>query len=229
MSSTLVQLPTPPRAWPMIRAMVGVGLVCGLLIVGVFIGTGPAIRANQAAALQAAIFEVLPSATKSASFAPREDGGFEAVSEATPAGPRVHAGYDDEGRLVGLAIEGAAMGYADVIRVLWGYDPEREIVVGLQVLESKETPGLGDKIEYDPSFVANFDALDVALNAERSDLTHAVMGVKHGEKREAWQVDGITGATISSFAIASAIDQSGERWLPRVRRHLEDFRGGKAP
>ncbi len=229
MSSTLVQLPAPPRSWPMIRAMVGVGLLCGLLIVGVFIGTAPAIRANQEAALQAAIFEVLPAATKSASFLPRDDGGFAPVNDASPDGPRIHAGYDDAGRLVGLAIEGAAMGYADVIRVLWGYDPHREVVVGLQVLESKETPGLGDKIETDPAFVANFEALDIALNADRSALLHPVTGVKHGKKSERWQVDGVTGATISSFAIASALAQSGERWLPRAQRHLDDFRGGEAP
>ena len=45
----------PPSAWPMARAMVGVGLACGLLIVLVVEWTRPAIERNRAEALQRAI------------------------------------------------------------------------------------------------------------------------------------------------------------------------------
>ena len=50
----------------------------------------------------------------------------------------------------------AAQGYADVVRVLYGYDPACACIVGMTVLESKETPGLGDKIDTDPDFLLNF-------------------------------------------------------------------------
>ena len=47
------------------------------------------------------------------------------------------------------------MGYQDVIRILlYGYSPEHQAIVGMRVLESRETPGLGDKIEKDPAFLA---------------------------------------------------------------------------
>ena len=59
----------------------------------------------------------------------------------------VHAGYDETGRLVGLALPARAMGYQDQIHALYGYSPEQEAIVGLRVLESRETPGLGDRID----------------------------------------------------------------------------------
>ena len=206
----------------MLRAMVGVGMLCGLLIVGVFILTKPVIEANRAAALQEAILTVLPAAERSVSFVPLEEGGFR-VADEKATGPRVYAGYDASGALVGLAFEGAGMGYQDVIRVLWGYDPTAERVVGLAVLESRETPGLGDKIVTDEDFVSTFSRLDVSLNDERTALLHPVEGVKGADVVEAWQIDAISGATISSMAIADILAESTARWLPRVQRHLGDF------
>jgi len=217
-------VPVPAGAWKMYRAMVGVGLVCGLLIVTVFRVTLPVIQRNQAEALQRAIFQVLPEATSSETFRARGDSGFEPLGDAGSGGPLVHAGYDDAGALVGLAVEGRGMGYQDMIRVLWGYSFEEDAIVGLRVLESKETPGLGDRIETDAAFLENFRRLDVSLTADGSALANPIVAVKSGEKTQPWQVDGITGATISSKAIADILDGSGGEWVPRVRRHLEAFR-----
>ena len=216
---------SPPRIWPMYRAMVGVGLFCGLLIVGVFQLTRPVIEAKKAAALQRAILQVLPEATSSATFRLDDAERFVAQDEAVAAGDRVvYAGYDDAGRLVGLAVEARGMGYQDVIVVLYGYAFERDALIGVQVLESRETPGLGTKIETDPEFLANFQALDVSLDAAGASLAHPVEGVKHGRKEHPWQVDGITGATISSMALADMLRDSTEFWVPRIRRSLDEFR-----
>ncbi len=216
-----------PRVWPMYRAMVGVGLMCGLLIVGVFQWTGPRIARNRAEALERAIFQVLPAARSSTTFRLVDGERFEPRGEGDAADSLVHAGYDAEGELVGLALEGRGMGYQDVIHVLFGYAFADETVVGIRVLESRETPGLGDRIETDPGFLANFDALDVRLDESGSALAHAIEPVKPGEKTEAWQVDGITGATISSVAIANILDQSAAFWIPRIRARLDDFRGAQ--
>ncbi len=215
-------------SWPMLRAMVGVGLVCGVLIVTTYQATKPVIERNRAEALQAAIFQVLPKATSSKTFQLEDSGAFDAVEGPAPVGAAlVYAGYDDSGALVGVAIEGAGMGYQDMIRVLWGYSPADQAVVGMQVLESKETPGLGDKITSDPAFRKNFESLDVKLNADGAGLANAVVAVKHGEKTQLWQVDGITGATISSVAISKLLDESAGFWLPRIRKHLVAFEGGR--
>ena len=64
----LATRPTPPSVWHMYRAMVGVGVFCGLLIVSVFQVTLPMIERNKAEALREAIFHVLPAASTSTTF-----------------------------------------------------------------------------------------------------------------------------------------------------------------
>ena len=169
-----------PASWPMYRALVGVGVACGLLIVSVYVLTLPIITRNEAVALQQAVLQVLPGAVAKASFVFDADGSFRPEGEAGSRGEMVHAGYDAEGRLVGVAVEGQGMGYQDVIRILYGYAPRQQVIVGMQVLASKETPGLGDKIEKDAAFLANFHALDVRLAANGESLEHEIDAVKQG-------------------------------------------------
>jgi electron transport complex protein RnfG len=211
------------RVWPMYRAMVGVGLLCGLLIVAVFQWTRPVIARNRAEALQRAIFEVLPQASSSATFR-RVGERFEATRGAAEDASLVHAAYDDEERLVGVAVEASAMGYQDVIRLLYGYSVAEQAIVGIRVLESRETPGLGDKIETDPGFRANFERLDVSVTEGQDALAHPIELVKPGQKQHPWEVDGITGATISSAAVTHALATSASQWVPAIRRRLDDFR-----
>jgi len=73
------------------------------------------------------------------------------------------------------------------------------------VLESRETPGLGDKIIYDEQFHENF----VELAVEPT-----IVGVKRGEKTNPNEVDTITGATISSNAVIAILNGSSQKWLP---------------
>jgi electron transport complex protein RnfG len=216
-----------PNAWPMYRSMVGVGVLCGLLIVGVFQWTRPVIARNRAEALQRAIFQVLPEARSSATFQLTAEERFERVDGETRGAPLVHAGYDAEQRLVGLALEAEGMGYQDVIHVLYGYSFAEDAIIGIRVLESRETPGLGDKIETDAAFLENFVRLDVSLRDDLLDILHPIEMVKHGTKEHPWQIDGITGATISSKAIANILNHSASWWVPRIRRSLDDFRVGE--
>ena len=211
----------------MYRAMVGVGVGCGLLIVGVFQATLPRIERNKAEALQAAIFRVLPAAKTSKTVAFQAPDEFRAVEGDTGDSLVVYAGYDDQNALVGVAVEAEGMGYQDVIGVIYGYSFEQQAIVGIQVLESKETPGLGDKIETDPDFLRNFERLDVSLNEDGSGLANEVVAVRSGEKENPWEVDGITGATISSVAIAAILNESAQTWVPRIQQGLDDLRGGE--
>lgn len=217
--TTLVSTPT----WPMYRTLVGIGMLCGLMIAVVFQGTRPIIEKNRAEALERAVFAVIPAAVSRVTYVLTPD-GF--VPDADSRGERVHAGFDANGGLVGIAIEAGGMGYADTITVLYGYAPELEAVVGIQVLTSKETPGLGDKIETDAVFLENFIALDASLDASGEALNNRIVTVKRGQKTEPWQIDGITGATISSKAIGDILAASTEHWVPKIKKRLDELSAG---
>ncbi len=201
-----------------------VGVVCALAIVTVYEVTRPIIQRNRIALRERAILDVLPGARSSVAFRIDDSNGkFEPAEVIGEDGDVVFAGFDDDGQLVGLAIETQGMGYQDVIRLLYGYSFATEAVIGMAVLESRETPGLGDRIEKDADFVLNFDGLDVQLNQQGTELAHEVEFVKPGKKTAAWQIDGITGATISSRAVAHMLRESTAHWISRVYARRMDF------
>ena len=180
------------------------GLAAGLVLVSVFLATQPLIQRNQAEELEAAIFRVLPGATSCKAFVLSE-GGLVAIEDeaALPSGEAVYAGYDAQGTLIGYGIPGQGAGFQDTIKLIFGFDPARRLIIGMQVLESRETPGLGDKILKDQIFLENFHALQVDPE---------ILSVKHGTKSLPNQVDAISGATISSKAIVTILNQSTTRW-----------------
>lgn len=208
-------------ALPMIRSLVGVGLACGLLIVLVYEATKPIIQANQIAARQAAIFDVLPGAAATATFRMAEDGTLTPVGDDAVGNDLVFAGYDDQGALIGAGLQAQGMGYQDIVKLLYGYSFDQDAIIGIKILESRETPGLGTRIETDPTFLANFDALDVAVSGD--GLAHAIEPVKAGKKEHAWQIDCITGATISSVAVAEMLDVSAQHWVPKLAERPADL------
>jgi electron transport complex protein RnfG len=92
------------------------------------------------------------------------------------------------------------------------------------VLESKETPGLGDKIEKEEDFLANFNALDVQLNADLTQVENKVIPVKQGGKTQPWEVEGITGATISSRTIGNILGESTAIMVPLIYHQRDSFK-----
>ena len=207
----------------MLLTMTGIGVICALLIVLSFQGTLPRIEQLKAEALEKAIFKVVPGMVSKRTFRMESDGSLTEVSGKEKDARLVYAGYDAEGKLVGVAVEAAGMGFADVIKIIYGYDPVKEAVVGFYVLETKETPGLGDKIEKDPAFLANFKALDVSLTSNKRKTKNPVVAVKHGQKKNNWEVDGITGATISSRAIGNILGTSTTEMAPAVYKNKNLF------
>jgi electron transport complex protein RnfG len=209
-----VAKPAEPSGARLVMTLGVAGLVAGLALVGVYTVTKPRIDANKQKALESAIKKVVPGSTK---FAQLVWDGNTLTSDPSGKGGKsksIYGAYDDSGAFKGYAIPGAAPGYADVIEILYGYDPIKKVVIGLAVLESKETPGIGDKIFKDAAFATNFEALAVAP---------PVKAVPHGSKKSPNQIDAISGATVSSKAVGKAIRKSAESWLPRL------FEPGKEP
>jgi len=213
----------PVNTGRMVKTLALVSALSGLLIVVAFQVTAPYIEANRTARIERAIFKVVPGGATKREFAFGEAGVSPDPAHAA-FGARFYAVYDEGGALKGLALEASGQGYQDVVRILYGYDPERQIVTGMTVVESKETPGLGDKIGKDPVFLENFLALDATVDPANDILVNAVTAVKHGTKSHPWEVDGISGATIGSKAVAVMMDRSLRDALPRVRPELDVIR-----
>ena len=210
---------SPTSAWSMYRAIVGIAALCALLVVTVYQATAARIRENQARFLALAISEVLPDAKSTRAVALSGTGRLRPAPDTGSA----FLGYDDNGGLVGAVVSAEGMGYQDNIRVLYAYSFDLDAIVGFKVLESKETPGLGDRIEKESHFLANFQRLDTALNADGNALLHPIETVKQGEKTAPWQVDGITGATISAEAIGTILNDSANVWVPVLESDALEF------
>ncbi len=207
--------------WSMYRSIVGIGAFCALLIVTVFSATATRISENQARFLALAVSEVLPAAQTTVPITATEDGRIMEADEVStlPA----FLGYDANAELVGAVVTAEGMGYQDNIRVLYAYSFEQDAIVGFMVLDSKETPGLGDKVETEPHFVANFESLDASVAPDGDVLLNPIVTVKQGEKTEPWQIDGITGATITSEAIGTILNGSANAWVPVLERNWADL------
>jgi Na+-translocating ferredoxin:NAD+ oxidoreductase subunit G len=198
--------PAPPRisSVRLMSTMGGAGALAGLLIVVVYQLTLPTVQANRAARLDTAIHQVLPGIAHYETLY-LHDG---ALTAALPPGAdarkleKVYDGRDEAGRRVGFAIPASQAGFQDAIDVLVGFDPGAPGTLGLAILSSRETPGLGDKIEA-PAWLAQFAGA-------RTPLTP----VKAGQSSTPQDVDMITGATISARTVIGAINTAVARWTP---------------
>ena len=110
--------------------------------------------------------------------------------------------------------------------MLYGYSLSQQTVQGLVVLENRETPGLGGKIADDPAFLGNFKGLQLSLVPPDNTLQHPLVVRKTQDKSQAkaWQIDAITGATVSSQAVVTIMNRSLSFWIPRLSRQQERFR-----
>jgi electron transport complex protein RnfG len=217
-STSAAPTPTAPGL-RMVVTLGAIAMLSGLLVVLVFRVTAPIIADNRQRAIEQAVFEVVPGASVRRDWV-INDAGLAASGE----GEVVYAAYADDGTLKGIALAAGAPGYQDIVSLLYGYDPDCQCVRGIRILKMTETPGLGDKIATDPGFLANFDALDARLDRDGTGLANPVRAVKHGQKRQAWEIDAISGATISSVAVANAINRSLQRAAPILQRELATLR-----
>jgi electron transport complex protein RnfG len=193
-------------SWRLLLTLGGAGALAGLLIVLTYQATLPRIEQHRAGVLKAAISEVLKDPARADTF--WLHGG--ALVATLPAGvdgaklERVYRGYDAQGRTVGWAITGGAAGFADQVGVIFGYDATSRQLLAMKVLSTKETPGLGDRIEK-PAFTAQFGGRELPLE-----------GVKSGPPADAHDLVMVTGATISSRTVIRAINDAVARWQPLI-------------
>ena len=169
-----------------------VGTGFAVLLAGAQAGFGPRIAQNKREALEQAVFEVVPGAEK-----------FERLS----AGARqVFRCLDAAGQLVGWAVPASGFGFQDKIELVFGLSADTNTITGLKILDQKETPGLGNKIE-EAAWRAQFKGLDA---------TSPGSTVKGAPKDKAHEVQAVTGATISSTSVMKIVNQAAAEVRPKL-------------
>lgn len=208
-----------PSSLKLILALGIAGLISGVILVGTFIYTDPLIKANKAEATQRAIFKVLDGCESFTTLVLENDKLAEKIVDPNKEEKNdkdelvVYAGYDENKELIGFAIPGSEPGFQDIIGTIFGYDGNKKVIIGFEVLESKETPGLGDKIFKDADFLLNFTAL--AVEPE-------IIPVKKGEKQNPNEVETIAGATISSKAVVRLLNKTMAIWQTTIDDYIEE-------
>lgn len=197
-------------SWKLLVTLGLAGAASGLLIVLLYVWTLPGIEAHKAGIVRTAITQVLKSPARADTLY-LVAGAL--TAKAPPADPsvqveRVYRGYDASGKPIGYAIEAKGPGFSETIRLLFGVDVERHELLGMTVLESKETPGIADDVER-PVFTSQF-----------AGATTPVEGVKaSAQDKPPGTIVMITGATISSRAVLKAINATLARWQPLLERY----------
>ena len=186
------------------------GFISGLVLVSAYLYTLPMIEANKAQALERAIYQVLPGCN---AFKPMGLSAGKLEVQEMHGSDAIFAGYDAKGQLIGFAIPAQVIGFQDVVAGIIGYDPVRKAIIGFEVLESKETPGLGNKISKDAAFRNNFTELECASG---------VVIVSKGKKSKPNEVEAISGATISSKAVVKLLNQGLEQWQAPIDIYLNE-------
>ena len=212
-----------PSSGKLIGTLGVIAMISGFLVVLVYEYTRPIIAENRREAIERAVFQVVPGATERRDLVVNNEGVFPADSgrRGTPA----YAAYDEGGTLRGIAAGAAAQGYAGIVQLLFGYDPKCQCITGFSVLKMAETPGLGDKIRTDENFLANFESpgLDARLNAQHNALANPIVVVKHGTRQHPWEIDAISGATVTSKAVGKALNKASQEMLPALWPYLDEL------
>jgi len=105
-----------------------------------------------------------------------------------------------EGKVTAVAYEIFGTGYAGEIKLMMGIDAAGK-VLGVRVLEHKETPGLGDKIEVKKGdWITRFDGLSMGNPPLE----------KWKVKKDGGQFDQFAGATITPRGVLKAIREGLE-------------------
>jgi len=145
--------------------------------------TYPIIAKNRRNELRRAILQVVPGAHS-----------FEPLRE----GREIYLATGENGNLIGYAFVGKGGGYQGIIKIMIGISPDWKHLLGIRVLESIETPGLGARIA-SAEFQAQFRGLQVTPKIEY---------VRNKRPEKPNQIEAITGATISSRAVVRILNRT---------------------
>jgi len=192
-------------SWKLLATLAIAGAAAGLLVVAVYKATLPTIEKYAAAKVEGAVREVLRAPARWDTLYLQKGALTKSPTAADDRKelPKAYLAFDAAGKRAGVAVTAQEPGFQEEVLLMIGFEPSTGTLIGFKVIEEKETPGLGDKIERDTSFGSQFPGRIAPLK-----------GVKARNAADPSQVQTITGATISSRAVIRIINHAVERWQP---------------
>lgn len=177
----------------MVTVLTSIGLLSGSFLATVGLLTQERIALNKQREIEAAIIQVVPGTYSSQRLYEEKD-----IS--------VYGGKDKEGTLIGFAIYTSGIGFQDKITFMLGTNISFTRINGIKIIEQKETPGLGAKINDREFFLQYWENKDCS-----SPLRLRKPPVSSPEDLGPSEVNTITGATISSEAVLNTVNSTLER------------------
>ncbi len=177
----------------MIVVLTSIGVLSGAFLVSVGILTKERIVLNKQREIETAITAVVPGTRTSQKLYEEKDFS-------------VYSGEDEQGHLLGFALNASAAGFQDKILFMIGIDPDLTRISSLYVLDQKETPGLGAKITDRESFLVFWENKKIS-----EPLKLRKPPAASPDELLPYEVNTISGATVSSEAVLSAVNISVEK------------------
>jgi electron transport complex protein RnfG len=177
----------------MILVLTLVGLISGGFLAGVSKLTKEKIALNIQKEIEEAITQVIPGTTQNQKLYEEED-------------LVIYKGENEAGQTSGYAVQATGIGFQDKITLLFGINPSRTEIVGLTVIDQKETPGLGAKITDREMFLRFWKNRDISQPLTlRNPPADSMQDLAPSE------INTITGATISSTKVLDIVNSSLEK------------------
>ena len=177
----------------MIVVLTSIGLISGVFLAGVGTLTKNRITLNKQKEINEAITRVISGAQISNKIYEEKDLIIYRVN-------------GEKNNLLGYAVYAGGVGFQDKIYLMFGVDPEITKIHSLTVLDQKETPGLGAKITSEKNFLQFWKNRDCT-----EKITLHKPAVNSPDQLSPYEVNIISGATISSEAVVNIVNTALER------------------
>ena len=182
-------------------------VIFGSALALMYAATNPAYITNQEKATLESIGKTIPGADKAENLQTSEVKSIE--------GYKVYRIFDSsqggDETLLGWAYVAKGKGFGGDIKLLIGLNAQADGLVGIDVLEDVETPGFGNYINDEERWKSKFRPRD----GKTLSLDRNLVVIKSTAKKD-YQIQAITGATISSKAVVAIINDSAGKVAAQV-------------
>ncbi len=186
----------------MVVVLTAVGILSGGLLTSVGLLTKERIALNKQREIEKAIIQVVPGTQSSEKLYEEKD-------------LSVYGGNNEDGILIGFGILASGIGFQDKITFMLGTNTSLTKINSLNIIDQKETPGLGAKITDREFFLQYWENKDC-----RIPLSLHKPAVSSPEDLGPSEINTITGATVSSEAVLNTVNSI----LEKLRKLINDGR-----